>query len=315
MFESNLYFFGIGVAVFLLMGLGLQLSADAVSPEFSPPVMRRSLAVGAVTVLAFFGIFAYREVVKSNVRYDRAAKASPDYGSLKSIADGDGEAHFLLGYDPALSNNARIAEFKEAAQLEPSVKHLRLLANAYSQTGNDGSADRAFRDALAIDPNNLETLARLMEFDRDAGHQQDAIETARRLVAVESKPYFEVRALPEIIPLQTADARVFLASQTANHREAADQLAAAANLHVQYARQTVPYLRNSWHDVQTDMMMAGETQAGVFGKLQHGVELAKSAATAYRSLGLGDKAAGATALATEIQSVLDDFTRALEASK
>ncbi|MHB8635805.1 MAG: O-antigen ligase family protein [Fimbriimonadaceae bacterium] len=315
MFESNLYYFGTGVAVFVLMGIGLQLAADAVAPEYAPPVMRRSLALGSIIVLALFGVYGYREVIKGNIRYDRAAGATPNYAALRAIADGDGEAHYLLGFDPGLTNDARIAEFKQAADLEPSVKHLRLLADAYAHSGHPGPATSVFREALALDPNNLETLNRLLEYDRANQKPEDAVATAKRLVDIESKPCFTVRALSEIVPLQTAEARVFLASQTADRRAAADELAGAAKLYVQYAKSTVPYLRKEWNDLPTDIPIAGESQTGMIDKLQRGTSIATSAATAYANIGLSLQASDAREMASTIQLALDDFNRALAGAR
>jgi len=316
MFESNLYYFGTGVAVFLLLGLGLQLAADAVAPEFSPPVMRRSLTVGAAAILAFLAIFAFREVVKSNARYDHASNPNPDFGTLKAIADGDGEAHYLIGlYDGTLSTEGRVAEFKLAVQLEPSSKHFKLLADAYAHSNNPTGADAAYRDALSLDPNNLDLLTRLLKFDQGSGHPDDAIATARRLVEIESKPYFRIRALSEIVPLQTADARVFLASQGTDKRDVARQLMAATRLYREFERTSVPYLRKSWHDFPTDLPMAGETQAGVVEKLQTGASVAKSAEIAARNVGLTADAIEAAAAGRELQGALDEFTRALAGNK
>ena len=57
-FESNLYYFGIGLAFFLLMGVGLCLSADSVAPEFTPKGVRAALGILTVMpilMLAYFG--------------------------------------------------------------------------------------------------------------------------------------------------------------------------------------------------------------------------------------------------------------------
>lgn len=311
--ESNLYFFGTGVAIFMLMGLGLQLAADAVAPEYTPPPMRRLLAVGVAVVVALLAFFGYREVVKGQVRFARATNTTPDFEALKSGADGDGEAHYLLGFNPNLSPADRISEFRQAAELEPSVKHLKYLALATEQSDDSSGAVTLFNQALRLDPNNMDLLARLLEFDQSHGHPDEAKATAERLVAVEQTPYFKVRALSEIVPLQTADGHVYLASQTTDHRQAAVELRAAAQLYLQFTTTSVPYLRSNWHDQPTDLPMAGETQHGVSEKLAKGVEVARSAAIAFRATNDPTEAERMDQVSKQIQSVLDEFTGALAA--
>jgi O-antigen ligase/tetratricopeptide (TPR) repeat protein len=308
--DSNFYFFGIGASVFLLLGVGLQLGADGVSPEVAPSPMRRALVVGCVAVFAMMSYNAYRETVKAHAWYDiatpsasQAEDLSADLAAVKTVAAGDGEAHELLAHDPTLTPDTRLAELKIADDLEPSSKHAREVSDFEMQAGKTGDAIATLNGALQTDPYNFATLDRLLKLERDSGQTERAIETAKRIVDIEKMPIYQVRAISEVIPLSTARARAYLASQEREPQKLDDLLEGAATIYVAYADQTVPYMKKLWGpEGQAPSTLPDRDE--VIEALTEGHDLVKALAVSYRNQGRSADATRAEGEATEIASVL-----------
>ena len=310
--ESNLYFFGTGCIVFMLLGLGLQVGSDTVTPEYAPPGLRRSLGLALLVVFGAMAFNAYRDVAKAHVRYDidnSSDNLGADIAALRPVADGDGEAHYELAFDPTLPDSDRLAEIKLAAELEPSSRHIRTLAEMEVQRGQVPEAMAAFERALANDPNNMLTLSKLLGFQIQQGMNPEAVQTAQRLVAIEDKPIFKIRAISEVVPLQTAEARTFLAGQERDPQKVAQLLQGAVDIYLQYAQISIPYI------LKNGGGPAVGTPKEILAHLEKGREVANSLAISYRSQGRVVDASEADKASTELGKVLESTTDAFGGNK
>lgn len=244
-FESNLYFFGTGLAAFLLMGIGLQLAPDGCSPEISPPHFRFGVILAAAASWIGFGWFGATQWYLARLHdsvgigaYSDAADYAKSAASLNFL---NSESRYILGM---LSQNPTdsISELQSACRLEPSSKNLRSLANRYAAAGQPANADVAFNQALEVAPNDLITLRDQLRFEIASFELAKAHLIALKMVAIESEPIFKVRALSELVPLETVEARLFLVREAASPITQADLLSGAVAIEVTYAQQTIPAL-------------------------------------------------------------------------
>lgn len=241
MLDSDFSHFGLGFAFFLLLGVLFQLSSDASVPEFAPAAPRLvavTVAGVAGLMMAYFGV---AEVSLGTLRYALgnrdAALAQRTFDQARRMLPFDARV-WTLGASIASSNEERIQRLQTAVRLGPTPAIYRQLAASYEAGGDSAGAERALRAALRIDPNNLPALMRLMETQRQS-NPEAAKQTARQLISIEDTPYFKVRAIPEIVPLETYAAREFLAESLAGEERRA-MLLPAAKGYAQFARSTVP---------------------------------------------------------------------------
>jgi tetratricopeptide (TPR) repeat protein len=301
MVDSDLYYFGIGLAFFILLGIGLLLSVDSVAPEFVPKPVRTLSGLGLVAFLiAIFGA-AHVDDMKARFRADLEAGAGGDLSgevdSLKTVGQFDGDADYLVGrYLQATAATASepLQFLQLAYRLTPSEKNARALANVQQQMGESASATATLQESLARDPNNLITLSTLMKFQEDAGDEAAATTTAQRLVDVESGPYFSVRSIPESVPTETFFARFnVLAPQEKNPKTKADILAAGVKGMLPYAQGTAQIIfHNSDQGKSPQLKMPGyDSLEEAASKLKETEKAAQEAGQIYGSL--GDRAAAA----------------------
>jgi tetratricopeptide (TPR) repeat protein len=292
-----LYYFGIGVPFFALLGCGALLASDAVSPEFLPRPLRFS-ATGFVALVAAMSLyFGFTEVVRARLRADLALgdRAGAQAGSelLASIAPLDGEAVYLRAR-AASSVDERLRLTELASVLAPSPRNLRSLAREQGARGDNEAAISTLNRALLADPRSLPTLSALLNQYRAAENVEGARQVAERLIAVEPTPYFQVRSLPEIVPTETYAARLYLASITTSAKDKIALLSGCVKGYAAYANTTVPTVRRSLKDEPTGNF-AGETLQSVNENLRRGQLAAEELAKAYYSV--DDAAGGADAAA------------------
>lgn len=287
MVDSDLYYFGTGFAFFLLLGIGMQLNADGVTPESVQPAPRwASLAIAALAPigLLYFGAI---EATKAHFRYhvskSEIEAASEGAKTLSSMASNDGDAWYLAAMVSASPAEA-MANLEQAAKRSPSTRNLRALARAQEAAGKPDEAAETFRLALERDPNNLYTLKALLDLHLAQESDADAEAIAMRMMAVESKPYFQIRALPELVPAETTFARKYLASRTQEPQKRVELLRPAIQLLKDYAARTLPNVLSA---AQAGMAQgyAGETVADAREKLELGKLLAAALAQALESVG------------------------------
>lgn len=290
--DSDLYHFGIGVVFFALLGIGLSVAADGVSPEYLPTPIRISFPFGAIALVA---TLLFAGLSKLHLSQGLTAVMEEDASTAlekfdKSINNGiDGESFYLKG--TVHLNGARIVQndaerldlLKKAASLNPSPKFYRALAREQATNGNRIGAVDAFTLALKRDPNNLQTLSQLLELYVAANEIGRAKETALRMVEVEKSPSYTIRAISEVVPVQTFEARMYLASLEPNKHKVALLLKPAVLGFQEYVRNTLPrVIQNA--KAETGSPFAGETTQSAQRAVDAGRQATLKLMDAYRSL-------------------------------
>jgi hypothetical protein len=143
-----------------------------------------------------------------------------------------------------------------------------MLSDLLEAEGDLMGAERELNASLELDPNNLFSLMRLLEV-RKKRDPESASEVARRLVAVEDTTYFKIRSLPELVPTETFEARLFLAEKLTGEARSA-MLRPAAEGYASFARQTVPQIL-TFAKAGLDGSYGGLTKEAGIGKLKDGL--------------------------------------------
>jgi tetratricopeptide (TPR) repeat protein len=300
--DSDLYYPGMAVITFLLMGAGLCLSADGVAPEVLPASLRSAgCALGAVIVVTL-GYFALGEYLRASLRGAAVAgdreRVQAITRTLTTAYPADGETwRFAAAYAPESAKPAAKLNFlRRAARIAPTTSNLRALAIAQMER-NPADAVAPLREALGWDPNNLPTLKLTVQAEERAGRIEDAVATARRLVAVEGTPYFQVRALPQLVPTETFWAREWLAAREPDVHKRIELLQGAVDGYLRYARTTLPQVRQA---DRTGVPIAGESLEQAQGTIRRARDVALELASLYRALGRLDEARRAETAAEEL---------------
>ena len=289
LFESNFYYFGAGLLLFVLVGTGLQLAADGTTPESMPSSLRGFLAVTccAVPLAAMVWVYwltdAKSSLDSALVRKDPQAVQSA-IEKVAMFGEYDGDSWYLRGLYQAQDRAERVTDLRRAVELAPSTRNWRALAQAQTQAGKTHDALKSLERALAADKNNLRTLSLKLQIERDSGERAAAIETARRIVMIEKTPYLQVRALPELVPTEPFDARVFLASQTDDLKEKLRLLEKAVDGYARYRATTVPLVIEFGSQ---GLDYAGETREDAEKKMQRARDACQELMKLYG--GIGDK--------------------------
>jgi O-antigen ligase len=282
--DSDLYIFGSGLGFFILLAIGLQLSADAIVPEHLPRLAKLTgLAVAGLSTV----FLVYAGTLQIRLEQFRAELDSPNANTREeatNLADAgfglDYRTYFLsaLGASTPAERKQRL---QESIAVGPTEAAYRLLARTEMETGSPGDARITLQQALKQDPNNLLVLDLLLDIDqKDA--PDEAIKVARQLVAVEATPYFATRSLPDLIPTQTRDARVFLASKETDAKAKIDLLKPALDGYREYAQRTVPLI----------VKMASAGEQGAYGSPKEAKAVLSRAIDASAELATACKAAG-----------------------
>jgi len=285
--DSDLYYYGIGVVFFMLLGVGLLLASDAVTPELAQSKARVFVGAGSIGLLILLIVSAYIDTQKAFIKQDLAKQnrqdMEADVAAIGWTSGFDGETDYysaLLAQGPE-----QINELKQALALAPSPRYGRALSDAQLRAGQTTGAVASLLDALDYDPNNLPALLRLAKLYQTTGDTDKAVETAQRLVRVEKSPYFTARSLPEIVPTETYLARIeILAPNSSAPKQKADYLAEGVRGIAHYLKETV------WRIVQSQK--GGDTQPLVYGSAEEAQEILATGAAAaieaaklYRTMG------------------------------
>lgn len=289
--ESGLYSFGIGWCFFALLGLGMLLAVDGVAPEVVPKSFRwTGFGIAALVGLgiSYCGVV---EAYRSRGRFER--DRSRDYPQALRFAQwaislngADGESlRLAASVTPSATERKRFLE--EAARLHPNARNLRAYGIQRLEANDPGMAAVYFEKSLELDPNNLLTLSRLAEAYQLIPNEPKAIETAERIVAIEAKPYFQVRSLPDIVPIETYAAHAFLATKTADVGKRISELEQAMAGYQIYLAKTVPLLRQmaaADPTVGEDTQFGGESFAIARFKMGQAAAAAGFLADTYKAL-------------------------------
>ena len=241
--DSDLYVFGTGVGFFIFAGVLLQLTPDGSNPEFAQKPLRWATAAFAMITLFGMAFAAVTDVRLGNLRYlagERDPKAAEAFDALAGWAPGDYRV-WALGARLSADAKVRRERLERSLQTGPTMMVYRQLATEKSESGDVVGAQRALNESLRLDPNNLQSLRGLMRIHEPVDADKTD-EIAHRLVEIESKPYFKIRALPELVPTETFEARAWLASRKSTVAEQSDLLRGAIEGYLNYAGRTVPMI-------------------------------------------------------------------------
>jgi tetratricopeptide (TPR) repeat protein len=302
--ESGLYSYGIGITAFAILGLGLVQSADGITPEFVPKAFRATAAVLGFLIGIVLLHAATVETLRARTRYLVSLGIShgigsplsqQDFADANAIIDAamsiapfdidkcDGE-NWRLKADLASNIFQRINYQKEAVKFEPNTRNYRALGISQMMVPDPGPAIVNFNHALEEDPNNLLTLPPLRNAYVAYGDMTKALETAQRTIDVEKSPYFQVRSLPQLIPVETYEARAFLAEHTEDLNKRADLLEQALAGYQLYYKTTVP-LMLQMVTADPSVQYGGENMTTMRLKMRAATAYAKELADTYKKLG------------------------------
>ncbi|HXH61672.1 MAG TPA: O-antigen ligase family protein [Fimbriimonadaceae bacterium] len=280
--ESNVFYLATGMLLFVLLGTGLQLAADGTTPESLPASLRTMGATFGCLVPIGLGIwtlqddFAKAALIGALQQRD-AAKVNNAMAAVDRFTGVDEEAAYLAA---RYGGGDQVSGLKKAAALGPRTRTLRALATAYDKEHEVDKALATLEKALTYDPNNLRTLSLKLSIEDRAGMTKEAIQTANAIIAVEKTPYLEVRALPEYVPTEPAEARTYLASHTANKSERASILHEALAIYVRYDITTVPQVM-----AFGELGFGGDRPADARAKIDKARAIADELIDLYRELG------------------------------
>jgi O-antigen ligase len=282
--DSDLYYYGIGLSTFMLLGVGLLLSVDAVAPENVPVGIRRVAGAGVVLLGILFVFLGMTDVLKGQMRGALMAsdrdRAMSIKGPLSSYGGADPEAWSLMA-QVATTPEERQQALEAAVELGPSTRNLRALARFQAEQKQLPQAIGSLQKALIRDPNNLLALSQLADFQVTTGDKEAAVKTLRRLLAVEDTPYFQIRALPELVPTETYEARIKLAEDEKGAARLKLLEEAVAGLG-RYRESTVPMIKKM---TAAGGSFGGETLETMKRKMTLGAEAARELANLQREAG------------------------------
>lgn len=306
--DSNFSYYAVGLVFFMILGIGLLLSSDAVAPEFLPAAFRRAAASGVIALSFLFLYLGWAEGVRAQIRGSIEAREAGEIGprleSLRSMAPWDADAWYLSAQtapDPA----ERLQFAKRTVDLGPSTRSLRFLARMEMMSGQTSDALGALQRAEQIDPYNMQTLTLLHDLEMAMGEPEKAKKTLQQIVDVENTEYFKVRSLPELVPTETYEARIKLAGLASTPQEKISLLAPAVIGFKQYLALTVPNVVRFAQNKDGALPFGGETANTVRMKMETANLAAKSLADAYRAVGDAGKAAEADEDAAVFAKPLD----------
>jgi len=308
--DSDLYQFGFAVGLFGLMGIGLMWSRDALSPELLTRGIRLSGAFAMSVLLPFALIrFGLDEATKAQFvgLVTQGSANAEQLGDLtrrvNGLAQRDGEAAYLMAlYGPDAAQPAtRLVRLKDAVALAPSPRYFRAIARTSMEQGDVNAAEDALRRGLAMDPNNLPSLEMLLDF---ALQQRDEVAlqaAANRLIAVESLPVFQIRAIPELVPTATFRARLALAERQTDPQAQVDLLKPALGGLERYRIDTLPRVRQA-ASTMPPSEFGGEGPTDARAAMELAARVADRCAIAYRAVGNGAEAGRALISAERFRS-------------
>lgn len=237
--DSDMYYFGLGAMVFVLLGSLTSSSTDSQAPEVifkAPKLAIVSLALLLLPICFLIGSVEYlRATARGAIDSNNLSIAVQSAKSATSLLPIDGTSHALLGL---LQRDAQA--LKRATELSPTPKNFRALASNYFANNKSGEAFNALKKALERDPNNAQAMWLMVTGSEAVGDESTAIQYANRLIDSEKSTYFTIRSLAEFVPLQTYEARLFLAKKETNQNKKVMLLEGAIKGFLEYAKLTVP---------------------------------------------------------------------------
>jgi O-antigen ligase len=255
--DSDWQHFGIGLSFYALLGTGLLVCADGAIPEYLPKSWRTgAVAVGFVGILAW-GNLSLVETRKANallaLGQGNSNVAREALETAIQLAPGDGDGYALLSSLPGPDQATNI---RRAAENSPSPRNLRMYARFLMAMGDPEGARAQLLKVLTRDPSNLITHKILIEIALANQQQDQAEQQLSKMLAIESTPYFLVRAIPQRIPTETYEARYLVAKGMPMGPEREILLKEAILGFAEYAKVTIPEIRNA---AKANLEWAGES--------------------------------------------------------
>lgn len=286
MVDSNLYHFGIGFLFFLLVGIAMNLSADAITPEYLPRFVRHFVPISAVLAACMMAYFAYSEVglnrVREQISSGQVDEARNSLQGMTSYAGADGVVWSQLAL-LAKSRDERIQFWQKAIGCQPISRFYRALAREEAALGKYSSALDTLRQALLRDPRSFKTLWQIIETAKSAEDDATLQHYAKWLIDTESTPFFTVRAIPEIIPTETFRARILLSQFEQDAKRKAEMLLPAINGLAQYANVTAPQVVRALETKTPEL--APDSPSEALQYLNEGISAAEEAKKLFDQLG------------------------------
>lgn len=215
MIDSDWWHFGIAVSFFAILGLGLQVAADGSSPELMTQKARKFAAM-APCVFSLAGLLL---VAIWDVHRAAGYVALAENNASAARSQADTLALFAPIHPDAAIIRARTAQspedamrhLAEAAAYEPSTQNIRTLARFQAEQGDAEGALVTLRRLTQRDPYNLPALLLRVRLELDLGNSDNALSAFELMKQAEQSSYVQVRAIPEIVPTEIAEARIALA--------------------------------------------------------------------------------------------------------
>lgn len=283
-FDSDLQIFGLGIMFFVLSGVALQLAVDGSTPEFLRPALRRGL-IAASCLLPFAMLYFGWVDLKHGLLLGGLSGSNPqqlksDMKDLQRLAPLDSRV-FFTSYQISASAKVDHDQWRplllRAISLGPTLAMYRALARL-SKTDGAASPDYYLDKVYEFDPYNYPGLQLDIELNR-IDNPDRAKRAAEKLVASEATPYFTIRSIPEVIPLETFKARIYLAEALSGSAKAA-MLKPAVEGFGMYAKTTIPEIRR-FAISGFDGGYGGTTKAEALSEIETGLALVES----YRLVG------------------------------
>ena len=248
MVESNLSFMGSGLLLFLLVALTLQLSTDGTSPEAVPRTLRlTTLLISCVAPLLGLAIYAAGEAQKSTLVtalvLNQPEKLAEAAAQLKVNPYGDPEATYFGAIYGSTNAEERLKGLQAAATKMPQPRILRATARALSEMERYDEAISINERVFKYDPNNLNAHWLKIELLVKKEDISAALQAARDLIKVENTISYQVRAIPEIIPTETFEARLLLAQNETDRAKKIELLEQALTGFSKYFSTTAPLVK------------------------------------------------------------------------
>jgi len=308
--DSNLSYFGIGLSFFMLLGVGLLLSTDAVAPEFLPTILRRVAITGIAAFTAFMVFLGFTEGMRAQVRAylpDHYNDAQNLLESLRSMTPWDADV-YSLSLQSSRTAAEQLQYAKRASELAPSTHNLRMLARVQDVAGLESDARSSLNKVLQKDPNNMLALQMLARIETKSGFDDEAKKTLEKLVDVEQTSYFKIRSLPELVATETYEARIELAMGESGPDSKIKWLPTAIDGFKQYAAHTVQNVIRFAKSPGGRMEYGGESVDRAKTKMTEAETAAKELAAAYRAVGNPALASAADADSALFAGVLDSLS-------
>jgi O-antigen ligase/tetratricopeptide (TPR) repeat protein len=247
--ESNLSYFGIRVALFALLGIGLNLSVDGLVPERVPSALRAvvagTLAVGVTYTLV--GAALVDDMVArslASIADGRAGEGQRLLVTARKIAPTDPEPVFQLAKLAAGMNDwpSAAALAQTAAARKHDASSFGLLAQAEAKLGRVDQSLSAIDKAIYAEPIDPYWHAQKFQLLYDMGLYDRAEVAAKEAIESEEKLDAAANALPWLVSTDTITARKWLLTRPLSTRERIRILQSLFDRLADYAEKTAPEL-------------------------------------------------------------------------